>query len=186
MICISIDASSTAWGWSIFDDDDLLDYGKIVPQIDSKIYYERIIDMIPQLHAIMKKYKPVKCFIENVPLMGKGGKATLVVLGATQGSLLSLCASHGVEINLIQVSTWRKNIGLFTGKEEDKQRDNMKVHSIEKANELFGLELNCVFTKGGNYNGSKSDDDIADSICLYASIRDKYKVKTFGRKPRIT
>ena len=46
---------------------------------------------------------------------------------------------------------------------------------------LFGLNLACVFTKSGNYNGIKSDDDISDAILVYASTRDKYKIKRFGR-----
>ena len=84
-------------------------------------------------------------------------------------------------MEFIPVSTWRKNIGILVGK---KDRDTKKIMSINKANELFGINLNCVMTKGGNYNLDKSDDDISDSILLYASTRDKYKNKptTFGRR----
>jgi len=42
------------------------------------------------------------------------------------------------------------------------------------ANELFGLNLVCTYTKGGNYNEKKSDDDISDCLLLYASTREKY------------
>ena len=65
--------------------------------------------------------------------------------------------------------------------DEKKHRDELKVKSLELANKLFGLNLACVFTKSGNYNGIKSDDDISDAILVYASTRDKYKIKRFGR-----
>ena len=59
----------------------------------------------------------------------------------------------------------------------------MKVKSIQKVNELFNINLSLVFTKNGNYNPNKSDDDISDSILIYCSTRDKYKVKKgFGRR----
>ena len=93
---------------------------------------------------------------------------------------MGLVYEKGIEIEYINVGTWRKNIGIGDG---DKQRDSKKVRSIQKANELFGLKLPCLFTKGGNYKPCGSDD-ISDSILIYASTRDKYKVqeKKFGRR----
>jgi hypothetical protein len=119
-------------------------------------------------------------YAEDIPLIGKQNKV-LVQLGTMQGMLLGLCYSHNVEVEFISVGTWRKNIGISCG---DKDRDHMKIKSIEKANELFELNLNCIYTKSGNYNGSKSDDDISDSILIYASTRDKYKInkKYFGKR----
>lgn len=107
--------------------------------------------------------------------MAKRGKATLVTLGAMQGALLGLFSTYGIGIQFIAVSTWRRDIGLFDGTEKGKERDEMKVKSIRKANEMFGLDLNLSFTKSGKYNPKKSDDDISDSILIYASTLDKYK-----------
>lgn len=183
MISISIDASTTCIGWSIFDEDNLIDYGKLKPTIEDLEWRDRVYDFIPQLQEIIDKYKPIRMYIEDVPLITKKGKKTLVQLGATQGSLIGLCGANNIEMNFISVSTWRKNIGLFDGTEEGKERDNMKVKSIQKANELFDLNLSLVFTKNGNYNDKKSDDDISDSILIYCSTRDKYKTKNgFGRR----
>lgn len=183
MINMSIDASTTCIGWSIFEDDRLIDCGKITPTIDKLEWRDRIQNFIPQLQSIIVKYNPSAMYIEDVPLMQKKGNKTLVQLGAMQGLLLTLCCINEIEVIFISVSNWRTNIGLFDGTEKGKERDEMKVKSIHKANELFGLNLQCVFTKGGNYNGSKSDDDISDSILIYASTRDKYKIKkkSFGR-----
>lgn len=177
MIYMSIDASTTCCGWSIFDEDDLIDYGKVTPTDVDAHWRVRIVDIIPQINKIVKKYKPVKVYCEDVPLMAKRGKATLVTLGAMQGALLSLFANWNIPIEFIPVSTWRKDIGLFDGTEKGKERDEMKVKSIRKANELFGIDLALTFTRTGKYNPKKSDDDIADSIMVYCSTRTKYKKK---------
>lgn len=176
MIYMSIDASTTCCGWSIFDEDDLIDYGKISE--DKKTYWrDRIANIIPQINKIVKEYRPVKVYIEDVPLMAQRGKLTLVMLGAMQGALLSLFANWNIPIEFIAVSTWRKNIGLFDGTEKGKERDEMKIKSIKKANELFGIDLALAFKRTGKYNPDKSDDDIADSIMVYCSTRKKYRKK---------
>ena len=48
--------------------------------------------------------------------------------------------------------------------------------------ESQGSDVKIEFTSGGNYKPCGSDD-ISDSILLYASTRDKYKVKlkSFGK-----
>lgn len=174
MKCLSIDASSTCIGWALWNDDKLLQYGKIKPEDENAHWRERIKSLLFQLDKIMKDNKPKKVYCEDVPLMNKGGKATLVVLGAVQGSILGLCASNDIIIDFINVGHWRSRIGLYNGTEKGKERDNLKVASINLANKLFDIDLNCVLTKSGRYNEKKSDDDIADSILLYASNFDKY------------
>ena len=179
MIAIGLDLSTSCFGWSIWDDDKLMDYGKLKPLVGNLEWRERVEDMIVQLHDIMKKYKPVEAYVEDVPLFASKGKNILVQLGFVQGSLDGLCVSHKVHMNFIAVGTWRKNIGISTG---EKDRDSKKIASLEKANELFGLNLNMAYTRTGKYCSERSDDDISDSILVYASTRDKYKSgKYFGR-----
>ena len=183
MVGMGIDASTSCIGWSIFINDRLVNHGKITAQKDGdekKEWRERIQVLIPNLQAIINKYHPSKMIVEDVPLINKQ-MITLVQLGAVQGMLLSICELNNIQIEFIHVNTWRKNIGISDG---DKDRDNKKIRSIEKANELFGLELPCVFTKFGNYNPQKSADDEADAILVYASTLDEYRVKvrTIGRR----
>lgn len=181
MIGIGIDASTTCIGYGVFDDDKLIAYGKIKPSEICETWRDRIQDYIPKLQQLIDKYKPQIVCIEDVPLINKQTK-TLVQLGAVQGMLLGVFGVNNIRTNFVSVATWRRNIGLFDGTEEGKERDAMKVKSLQKANELFGLELDCVFTKSGNYNPTKSDDDISDAILIYASTLNKYKKKTFGRR----
>lgn len=181
---LSLDASSTCIGWSVWDNDKLIDYGKLKPKDKNASWRDRIKDLIPQVDIIIKKYKVKGIYCEDVPLIKKkGGSATLVLLGAVQGSILTLACLNNIPLTLIPVATWRSNIGLFDGTNNGKERDTLKIHSIQKANELFGIDLNCTIRKSGTYNGDKSDDDIADSILLYASTIHKYcnRKKGFGK-----
>ena len=187
MKAISLDASTTHIGWSIWEDDTLLAYGKLSPSIAKLEWRERIQNMIPQVQELINEHKPKSAIVEDVPLMDGKGKMTLVQLGSTQGSLLGVFGANNIPLTFKHVASWRKDIGLHDGTREGTQRENLKPNSIKMANELFGLDLVCTYTKGGNYNEPKSDDDISDSILLYASTRDKYKVtpKQLTRKFKI-
>lgn len=178
MRVLSLDASTTCIGWSIWEDDDLLKYGK--QKSDKKLDWNtRVQDFAPFLYNLGKKASIEKIYIEDVPLYEKGrnggsakGKETLVKLGAVRGMVLTIGKLLKVDVKPITVSKWRKDIGINIG---DKHRDVKKVKSIKLANEMFNLHLALEFTKSGRYSEEKSDDDIADSILLYASTRDKYK-----------
>ena len=176
MIGIGIDASTSIIGYSVFQDDKLL-YCDKVERIDGN-GRERVQDVIPQIQNIIDKYKVDKIIMEDVPLMSRQSKI-LVQLGVCQGALLTIAQLNNIEIEFVGVGTWRKNIGISTG---ERDRNSMKIKSIEKANELFGLNLPIEYTRNGSYKPCGSDD-IADSILIYASTLDKYKIKTksFGR-----
>ena len=53
---ISLDASTTHIGWSIWEDDTLLAYGKLEPSISKLEWRERIQNMIPQVQELIDKY----------------------------------------------------------------------------------------------------------------------------------
>ena len=179
MVGIGLDASTSCIGWSVFKDDKLINHGMIKTKNSMDNWRDRIQFFIPELQQLIDKYHPSIFIVEDVPLMNKQ-MITLVQLGAVQGMLLSICEQNNIKIQCVHVNAWRKNIGISDG---DKNRDNKKIRSIEKANELFGLELPCVFTKFGNYNALKSADYEADAILVYASTLDRYKVKKgIGRR----
>lgn len=181
MKSLSIDASTTCIGYSVWDGDKLVDYGKLKPTEKNLEWRERILDFIPQLQSIIDKYKIKEVVMEDVPLFKKkGGASVLVLLGALQGALMVLYATNKITLTLIPVSTWRSQIGLYDTS-DGKKRDALKIASVERANNLFGLKLSAHITKNGNV-GTNSDDDISDSILIYASTREAYKKKRLERK----
>lgn len=153
MIYMGIDASTTATGWCIFDDCKLLNYGVIKPK--SKDWRERIGLIMSELHNIIKEYKPIKIYCEDVPL--KDGKLTIIKLGAVQGGIIFVSHMNNVESEFIPVSAWRQKMLMFDGTQKGMKRDEMKKKSIEIANSKFDLEL--------------KSDDISDAILIaYSQI----------------
>ena len=176
---ISLDASTTAIGWAVFNEDKLIEYGRLTPSEKDLDWRERVHNLLPQLENLILKYKPNKIYQEDVPMGGSGGVKTAIELGYAQG-VYSIVENLYSEVEYIAVGTWRKNIGINDGK--DQRRKIKKIKSIKKANELFGLNLPLEFTSGGNYKENGSDD-ISDAVLLGASTLDKYKVKpkSFGK-----
>ena len=171
MITMGIDPSTTSTGWAIFDDKELKAYGLIKP--DGEDWRERIVNQAPQLVEIISKYKPEKIYMEDVPLKSKYPKV-LVQLGAVQGFIYGVTASVHVTVVFLGPSEWRSPMGLFDGTREGTKRAEMKRKSVEKANELFGLNL--VWKSACSI---KNDDDIADAILVaYSQI----KAKHIGRR----
>lgn len=176
---LSLDCSTTAIGWSVFDGDILINYGRLVPTIEDLEWRDRVHNLLPQVENLILKYQPTEIYQEQVPNGGKGGNYVLSQLFYLQG-VLSVVEVIYSNLIYIEVGTWRKNIGINNGK--DQRRNIKKINSVKKANELFGLNLPIEYTVSGNYRENGSDD-ISDSILLYASTRKKYKIKnkSFGR-----
>ena len=166
MKIMGLDCSSTSSGWCCFDGDKLVDYGCIKVKGE---WNDRIMAQVPSLVKAIKKHHPDKIIMEDVPLKKSGGMKTLVILGAVHGMVLTVASSLNIPIEFISPSAWRSIVGLFNGTKEGKERDMLKKHSIEKANELFGLELLWV-----SPNSSKNEDDVSDSILVaYSQIKQK-------------
>lgn len=177
---LSLDCSTTAIGWAVYDENnDLFKYGRLEPLVKGLNWRDRVHDMLPQLEELILKYKPTMIYQEDVPMGGRGGNITLSELFYAQG-VYSVIEKAYCNVEYIGVGAWRKNLGINDGK--DQRRNAKKIKSIEKANELFNINLPLEFTSGGNYKENGSDD-IADAINIYASTCDKYKIKTksFGK-----
>ena len=177
---LSLDCSTTCIGWAVFEEDNLIDYGRLEPTISGLEWRDRVHNLLSSLEKLILKYKPNKIYQEQVPLGGSGGNMILSELSYVQGVFSVIERAYCQNLEYIDVSTWRKDIGINSGK--DQRRNAKKIKSIEKANELFGLNLPIEFTQGGNYK-SNGSDDISDAILIYASTRDKYKkkLKSFGK-----
>ena len=65
MKAISLDASTTHIGWSIWEDDTLLAYGKLSPSIAKLEWRERIQNMIPQVQELINEHKPKRISTRN-------------------------------------------------------------------------------------------------------------------------
>lgn len=170
MVVCGIDASTKSTGWSIFDGKELTAYGVIKPE--GQDWRERTVNQAPKLIEILNKYHPDKIYMEDVPLKAQNPKV-LVQLGAVQGFFYGVAASFDIPIEFLIPSQWRSPMGLFDGTKNGTKRAEMKRKSIEKANDLFGLNL--VWK---SVCSIKNDDDIADAILIAYS---QVKVKHIGK-----
>lgn len=165
-----VDASTKSTGWSIFDGKELIGYGIIKP--DGKDWRERIVNQAPKLIEIINKYHPEKIYMEDVPLKAQNPHV-LVQLGAVQGFFYGVAASFDIPIEFLAPSQWRSPMGLFDGTREGTKRAEMKRKSVEKANELFGLNL-IWKSPSSKFN----EDDIADAVLVAYS---QVKIKHIGK-----
>lgn len=173
---ISLDCSTTAIGWSIWNEDDLIVYDTFRPDKNLQ-WRDRSLQSAEYVNNLFKKYSLSQCYIENPPMSAfmSGGSLSLSELFFVQGAMLNVAYQNHSSLNIIEVSTWRKDIGLF--KHKGMTTDEFKVESISMANRLFNLNLSYTLTRTGKFNTKESDDNTADSILIYASTRLKYKKK---------
>lgn len=171
-VTIGLDAATKHTGFAVFYEQELIDYGII--NCENKDWRERLFEQSKKLTKLFNKYKPSKVFVEDVPLNTQGGIKVAIMLGAVQGMIYGVGASKNIEMEFIQPSSWRANLGLFDGTKEGKHRDELKQKSVNKANELFNLDL--VYKSP---NSKFNQDDISDAILLcYSQVKSKY----FGKK----
>lgn len=156
-IVMGIDASTTATGWSIFKDKELIAYGCIKPKGED--WRERIMNESDSMRQVLEKYHPSKIWMEDVPL--KPGSSTIMKLGAVQGCLLGIAALYNIEIEFLLPETWRSPLGLFNNTREGTHRDVLKEKAIQMANEQFGLRLVWAGPKS-----KKTEDDTAEAILI--------------------
>lgn len=151
MIILAIDASSKSSGWSVFEDNKLIEYGCITASSTDLI--KRIQKMIEGFDSILSKYKVNKIVLEEVrPDTGYNSNTNvwkaLTWLQAAIAFLVHEKYSQ-TKIEYIYPSSWRSKIGIKTGK--GVKRETLKEADIRYVKENFNIEVN---------------DDIADSICI--------------------
>lgn len=172
---MGLDLSTTSTGYSVFDGVNLLDYGVI--KCSESNWRDRLLHQSDELTKILTKYKPKIIYIEDVPLNLSGGAKIVMVLGAMQGIVYGIGASLGIQMEFVQPSAWRAPIGLYDGTRQGKKRAELKRKSVEKANELFGLDL-IYKSPSSKFNC----DDISDAILLcYSKIKNRYFGKTLDK-----
>ena len=179
-VYMGIDASSSCTGISVFINNELVHYEAIKPEGND--WRDRLFHEGPALSQVIKKYRPNKIYMEDVPLKASGGLKTLVILGGVQGFIYGVAASNNVPIEFVSPTSWRSMIGLFDGTKEGKKREVLKQKAIEKANDYFGLNLRWV-----SPSSKKNEDDIAEAILICAAMLGIItKKRKFGsnRKPK--
>lgn len=163
---MGIDASTSSTGVSIFDEDKLIFHTTI--KGSGNDWREKMYSQGDKISKIIKKYKPNKIVMEDVPLKVAGGLKILVVLGAVQGFVYGIASAHDIAIEFVQANQWRSKLNLYDGTQKGKTRAVLKEKAVKLANKLFDLNLIWV-----SETSKKSQDDEAEAILIaYSTIID--------------
>ena len=53
---LSLDASTTCIGWAVFEEDNLIEYGRIEPTEKGLDWRDRVHNLLPQLEELIIKH----------------------------------------------------------------------------------------------------------------------------------
>lgn len=147
MRILALDQSSRVSGWALFDDDELIEYGKIdlsnEPQIGERLHKLRCLirDMIQEL-------KIEKVILEDIYMDGQkiNNVQTFKILAEVFGVLFELCIALNIPVEAVLAGTWKSTLNI-KGKTRLEQKSAAQTWVAE------------------NY-GLKVVQDIADAICI--------------------
>ena len=150
MVLLSIDLSTSSSGWSVFNENRLVDFGSIKEGIyrgKSKQRYPartgRLSKMMcEELLKIIIKVNPDNIVIEEASSNGIAGVKSIKSLCMAHGQLLLLILQAELpvydKIQFLSPREWRGAVGL-------KKNKDWKISSVQLVNKLFGLmlDLDC-------------------------------------------
>jgi Holliday junction resolvasome RuvABC endonuclease subunit len=161
MNILSLDLATKKTGYAIFADGILKDFGIMIG--DKGNYQERILQIREKIIKKIIEFRVEHIVLEEVPMQQRNNLIVAHDLCVCQGVILDVCCVYGLGMKLYFPTSWRSIMGLYEGKAEDKKRDVQKQKSVEKANQIFNLDLK-YFKSDSKKN--VSDDDIAEAILL--------------------
>lgn len=145
-ILIALDESTVATGWSVFRNEELIDYG--VFKEKSKNVIERISNISKNVDKLLDKYTPDNLAIENVQITLSAPTAKSLM--GLQTILELKAFERNINYELIRTTSWRKILGLSNNPKL--KRQEKKQETIDYVNKKYGL--------------NETSNDICDSIAI--------------------
>lgn len=137
MKVLAMDQATRCSGYSYFEDGKYIASG-VVDLSKSKLdTYERSFEMAKELWAVIKKYRPEFLVIEDV--QNQSNTNTVIILSRLQGMLIGYAEAHGVKVNILSPSQWRKILGFTQGPKV--KRAELKQQSIDYVKEHYGINV---------------------------------------------
>lgn len=158
MKIIGIDASSKSFGYSVFEDTTLIDYGCLTASSTDLI--KRINKIVNEFeNTVLKQHLDAEKIImeEVIPVVGVNNK-TYKALMWLQGTIAIMVHDKfpNIKIEYIYPSSWRSQCSIKTGK--GITRAQLKQADIEFVKRKYNINVN---------------DDIADAIGIaHATVHD--------------
>ena len=195
MNILGLDLSSQKSGYSLFVNENLVDYGVWeMTTHDEKDWRKRIAWMADCVGQYCIDNGVREIYVEDVPPMLENSQ-TIKVLSALQGMIIAIASLHDINVHFVPVKRWKTKIGinLTASKENNDCKQRIKEYfgkfatkplntvkgwvkgwekklSVDYANHVFGLDL-VYKSPSSKFN----QDDIADSINIAWSQIGKVK-----------
>lgn len=153
---LAFDQASITSGFSVFDNGDLITYGKWSSNGNRSI--ERITQTKAWVACMIDKWKPDLVIFEDIQYqknldssgedgaLGQMGVTTFKKLAALQGVLKNYCFENGIIYKIVPSVTWRAHSEI-----KGKARTDRKKNAQLKVKRFYDIEV---------------DNDIADAILI--------------------
>lgn len=158
MVVVGLDLSTTSTGFSVYQDDELINHGRF--RSDKKNAFDRIDEIYHMVGDLFKAYNIDVVFVEDVPLSSAMNKRICELLLLLQGTIYSHCINNDCAFYQMEPSEWRRLAGV---KPEKPRREFQKKAAIELVNELHGLNFSWIDDK---YDKTTGDSDEAEGILI--------------------
>ena len=158
MLVLALDQASRTTGYSIWKDDQLIKYGKII--YDDKDALTRIVKLGDRIDEIISKLSIDNLVIENIQLEhGTNNVAAFQILAQLQGVLAYVAHKNNIPITILRPTEWRSICNFL------KNNDVHRAAQKKKAQDWVMQEFN-----------EKCTQDEAEAICIgYAYLHQKVK-----------
>jgi len=105
---IALDNATHITGWAIFDNDELVSYGKYTVKASNTS--DRIIEMGDWLIGLLNKWEPNTIILEDI--QQQSNVSTFKTLAKLQGVLEYITKKSDIEYYIISPSTWKSHAGV--------------------------------------------------------------------------
>lgn len=151
MKILALDQASRISGWAIFEDNKLIEYGKIDLKSDDDIGI-RLFQLRDKVLKLIQENNIEKVILEDIYMDGQriNNVQTFKVLAEVFGVLYELCVELGIPVEAVLAGTWKSSLDI-KGKTRPEQKRNAQQYVIN------------------TYNIKPTQDE-CDAICIGAHI----------------
>lgn len=146
MKILAFDQATNITAWCLWNTKRPLRYDAIDLHKEKNIDV-RMDQMCVEIYQLIKKEKPDLIVLEDVSFQRDA--QALINLARLQGRIMQMAYEIGAPVVLYKPSTWRKIVGIKTGK--GIKRDELKSAAMMMITEKYGIEVS---------------EDIAEAICI--------------------
>ncbi len=148
---LALDQASIITGWSVFNNEQLVDYGLIKLNKDECLG-KRLVEFRRSIKELIDKYNINEIAFEDIQMQTSIGNnvQTFKVLANIYGIVLELAEELNIKYNIVSSNTWKSTLGI-KGKKRSEQKQNAQLY-VEQVYHI------------------KVTQDESDSICIGSHI----------------